>query len=57
MKRPGAETLRVNIYPDSGTIALDFKLAIKGLGLDEEGARHLAQLLIEAAEELKRRKN
>ena len=57
MNRAGNDRCSINVYPESGTIVVDFGLAIKGLGLDEQGARHLAQLLVEAADELKRRKN
>lgn len=57
MSRPGNDKCSVNVYPDSQTIVIDFGYAIKGLALDEKGARHLANLLIQGADELKQRKN
>lgn len=57
MSRPGSEVISVNVYPDNQTIVIDFGYAVKGLALDERGARHLAELLTQAADELKQRKN
>jgi hypothetical protein len=57
MNRVGNDRCSITVYPDTQTIVVDFGYAVKGLGLDEQGARHLAQLLIEAADELKKRKN